>query len=82
MKSGKFTVDQVENGIAIMLCRDDETERNELPITIFPFNVYERDIIEVSADGNRLKFEKLEDETQQAKQKADVLLEKLRKKNT
>ncbi|MGF2617720.1 DUF3006 domain-containing protein [Rossellomorea vietnamensis] len=81
MNSGKYTVDQIENGIALLLWREEEEVRKELPVSMFPFKVKEGDIIKVINSGGELKFTQLKEETEAARKKADDLLNKLINKN-
>jgi hypothetical protein len=81
VKLGKYTIDQIENNQALLLWREDEEVRYTKPVTVFPFKVQEGDIINVKKTGNELKFSLLEEETNEAKKKAEDLLEKIRNKN-
>lgn len=81
MNSGKYTIDQIENGIATLLWKEDERERNEFPVAMFPFKVQEGDIVEVSLEGNEVKINQRKEETTEAKRRAEALLNKLIDKN-
>ncbi|MDT8858832.1 DUF3006 domain-containing protein [Alkalihalobacillus sp. MEB130] len=77
-----YTVDSVEDGIAHLLLREDESvslyvKQEQLP------GVSEGDLIEadVNKEGIVASFRKLEQETKQARAKARELLQKLREKN-
>ncbi|MBU8907628.1 DUF3006 domain-containing protein [Desertibacillus haloalkaliphilus] len=80
----KYTVDLIEAEIATLLLRSDETVVKEVPTHQLPPNLKEGDIIEISfaADGTTvLQAAILENDTKQAKQKADALLQKILAKN-
>jgi hypothetical protein len=81
VKLGKYTVDQIENDKALLLWREDESVSYVKPVTLFPFEVNEGDIINVTKDGNDLKFSLLKEETDKARKKAEELLNKLINKN-
>jgi hypothetical protein len=81
VKLGKYTIDQIENNQVLLLWREDESVSYVKPVTIFPFEVNEGDIINVTKDGNDLKFSLLKEETDKARKKAEELLNKLINKN-
>jgi hypothetical protein len=81
VKLGKYTVDQIENDQALLLWREDESVSYVNPVTVFPFEVNEGDIIKVTKDGNDLEFSLLKEETQEARQSAEDLLKKIINKN-
>ncbi|MFC0469985.1 DUF3006 family protein [Halalkalibacter kiskunsagensis] len=77
-----YTVDGVEDGIARLLLREDESIIKHVQSKQLP-RVNEGDIIEavISDEGEVARFTKLEEQTKNAKAQAKELLEKIRKKN-
>ena len=78
-----YTVDRIIEGIAILLLRENETVEKEVPINKLPKEVKEGDLLdlEFKNDGVILQVTVLENETEQAKKKADALLQKILAKN-
>ncbi|MCL7747999.1 DUF3006 domain-containing protein [Halalkalibacter alkaliphilus] len=76
-----YTVDSVEDGIAHLLLRENESisihvEAEQLP------GIKEGDIIEAKVTGRKVtSFKKLEKQTNNAKAYARELMQKLMKKN-
>jgi hypothetical protein len=81
VKLGKYTIDQIENDKALLLWREDESVSYVKPVTLFPFEVNEGDIIKVTEDGSDLEFSLLKEETKEARKKAEDLLKKIINKN-
>jgi hypothetical protein len=81
VKLGKYTIDQIENNQALLLWREDEEVRYVRPVTLFPFEVKEGDIINVTENGSNLEISLLSNETEEAKKKAEMLLNKIINKN-
>lgn len=79
----KYTVDRIEDGIAVLLLREDEAIERNVPASHLPLNVKEGDIVKASikADGNIDEIQILKDETSTALNKAESLLKKLKNKN-
>ncbi|WML48409.1 DUF3006 domain-containing protein [Neobacillus sp. PS3-34] len=80
MKSNKFTVDRFEEEKAVLLQRDDETIEKIVAKKLLGTSVSEGDILLItfSDNGNVEKSELLKEETEQAREQANKLLEKLK----
>lgn len=76
MKVGSFKVslDRLEEGTAVVLVRDDESVKINIPLFLLPEDSKEGDILEVIIDRDI-------QETENAKERASSLLEKLKSKN-
>nr|WP_035425975.1 DUF3006 domain-containing protein [Halalkalibacterium ligniniphilum] len=84
MSVAKYTLDRIVDGqVAVFLLRDDESIQKDIPIEQLPSNVKEGDILEIqfNVDGSIKKANVLKKETDAAIDKANSLLEKLKKKN-
>lgn len=69
----KTTLDRIENTIAVLLVRPEETTKISIPLSLLPEGTKEGDIlnIEITKDIQ---------ETEQAKERVSSLLEKLKNK--
>jgi len=74
MKSFKITLDRIEENIAVLLVRDEEKIKINIPLCLLPLESREGDILDVTISRN-IK------ETETAKERVSNLLEKLQKKN-
>ena len=74
MKSFKVTLDRIEENIAVLLVRDEESVRINIPLCLLPPESREGDILEIAITRNV-------QETEDAKERVSSLLEKLKKKN-
>jgi hypothetical protein len=74
MKSFKVTLDRIEEGTAVLLVRDDEKIRINIPFTLLPEGSKEGDILDIT-------ITKDVKETEDTKERVSSLLEKLQKKN-
>ena len=74
MKSFKVTLDRIEEGIAVLLVRDDETIKINIPLTLLPSGSKEGDILDIAITRDV-------QETETAKERVSSLLEKLKSKN-
>lgn len=74
MGSFKVTLDRIEEDIAVLLVRDEELVRINIPLFLLPAESREGDILDITI----LKDLK---ETEDAKERVSSLLEKLKKKN-
>lgn len=74
MESFKVTLDRIEEGTAVLLVRDEESVRINIPLFLLP---------EGSKEGNILDITIARDvkETEDAKERVSSLLEKLKNKN-
>jgi hypothetical protein len=74
MKSFKVTLDRIEEGIEVLLVRDEEIVKVNIPLTLLPVGSREGDILDITIVRD-VK------ETEAAKERVSSLLEKLKKKN-
>ena len=70
----KATVDRIEEGIAVLIDRDDDTRRISIPVTLLPPDCREGEVI-------TLTLERDEESTAAAKARVSGLVEKLRKRS-
>ncbi|MEK4029283.1 hypothetical protein MKZ02_12180 [Pseudobacillus sp. FSL P4-0506] len=62
MRTGKYTIDSIEKGVAKLLYREDESIEELITIETFSFDVKEGDLISIEEENGKLKLECLEDE--------------------
>ena len=74
MGNFKFTLDRIEGSTAVLLLRDDESVKINIPLFLLPPESKEEDILNIS-------IEKDVHETEAAKERVSSLLEKLKHKN-
>lgn len=74
MENFKVTLDRIEGGIAVLLVRDEETIKIKIPLFLLPAESREGDILDITIDIDA-------QETEDAKERASSLLEKLKNKN-
>lgn len=74
MESFKVTLDRIEEGTAVLLIRDDETVKINIPLFLLPAESKEGDILDIT-------ITKDVQETADAKKRVSSLLEKLKSKN-
>ena len=74
MTNLKVTLDRIEEGIAVLLVRDEEKVKINIPLTLLPSGSKEGDILDITIDRDM-------QETEAAKERVSTLLEKLKKKN-
>ena len=74
MKNFKVTLDRIEENIAVLLVRDEEKIKINIPLCLLPPESREGDILDVTISRN-IK------ETEDAKERVSNLIEKLRNKN-
>ncbi len=70
----KATLDRVENGIAVLLVRDEEVIKFYIPLSLLPAECKEGDVLGISVVKDV-------QETEDAKERVSGLLEKLKNKN-
>jgi Protein of unknown function (DUF3006) len=75
MESFKVTVDRIEGSIAVLLLRDEEANKINIPLFLLPLGSREGDILDVTISRN-IK------ETEDARERVSNLLEELKNKNT
>lgn len=74
METFKVTLDRIEDCTAVLLLRDDESIKIDVPLFLLPRESKEGDILNVS-------IERDVQETEAAKERVSALLEKLKNKN-
>lgn len=74
MTNLKVTLDRIEEGIVVLLVRDEEKVKINIPLTLLPSGSKEGDILDITIDRDM-------QETEAAKERVSTLLEKLKKKN-
>ncbi|MGE5457619.1 MAG: DUF3006 domain-containing protein [Methanococcaceae archaeon] len=74
MENFKVTLDRIEEGTAVLLIRDKETIKINIPLFLLPSESREGDILDITIDIDA-------QETEDAKERVSNLLEKLKKKN-
>ena len=74
MKSFKVTLDRIEEGIAVLLVRDEEKIKINVPLTLLPVGSKEGDILDIAITRDVQG-------TEAAKERVTSLLEKLKSKN-
>ncbi|AGF98391.1 hypothetical protein MmTuc01_3134 [Methanosarcina mazei Tuc01] len=74
METFKVTLDRIEGCTAVLLLRDDESIKIDVPLFLLPQESKEGDILNIS-------IERDVQETEAAKERVSALLEKLKNKN-
>ena len=74
MTNLKVTIDRIEEGIAVLLVRDEEKIKINVPFTLLPVGSKEGDILDIVITRDV-------QETEAAKERVSSLLEKLKNKN-
>jgi hypothetical protein len=74
MKCIKATLDRIEEDIAVLLVRDEEKIKINIPLFLLPAGSKEGDILDITITKNI-------QETETAKERVSNLLEKLKNKN-
>ncbi len=74
MENFKVTLDRIEEGIAVLLVRDKETIKINIPLFLLPAESREGDILDITIARDV-------QETEDAKERVSNLLEKLKNKN-
>jgi Protein of unknown function (DUF3006) len=74
VSSFKVTLDRIEGSTAVLLVRDEEKIKINTPLFLLPAGSREGDILDINISRN-IK------ETEDAKERASSLLEKLKKKD-
>lgn len=74
MESFKVTLDRIEGSTAVLLLRDNESIKIDLPLFLLPLESKEGDILNISIDRDV-------QETETSKERVSALLEKLKNKN-
>jgi hypothetical protein len=74
MNCFKVTLDRIEEGTAVLLVRNEESVRINIPLFLLPAESKEGDILDIT-------IAKDVKETEDAKERVSSLLEKLKNKN-
>ena len=74
MGNFKVTLDRIEKGIAVLLVRDEEVVKINVPLFLLPVGSKEGDILDIAITRDV-------QETEATKERVSSLLEKLRNKN-
>ncbi len=74
MESFKVTLDRIEDSIAVLYLRDEESIKIDIPLYLLPPESREGDILNISIVRDV-------QETEAAKERVSALLEKLKNKN-
>jgi hypothetical protein len=74
MNSFKVTLDRIEENIAVLLVRDEEKIKINIPIFLLPEGTREGEILDITISRTKK-------ETEEAKKRVSTLLEKLQNKN-
>ncbi len=74
MERFKVTIDRIEENIAVLLVRDEEKIKINIPLILLPSGSKEGDILDVAITRDL-------QETEAAKKRVSALLEKLKNKN-
>lgn len=75
MESFKVTLDRIEEGIAVLLVRDEEKTNINIPLILLPSGSKEDDILDITITRD------VQEETEAVKERVSALLEKLKNKN-
>jgi hypothetical protein len=74
MRNFKVTLDRIEEGTAVLLVRDEEIIKINIPLFLLPTDSKEGDILDIAIDRDVQA-------TKDAKERVAGLLEKLKSKN-
>ena len=74
MGNFKVTLDRIEENIAVLLVRDEEAIKINIPLSLLPVGSKEGDILDIAITRDV-------QETEVTKERVSSLLEKLRNKN-
>ena len=80
MRQGKYIIDSVENGLVKLLYSEDETIEEVVSIDEFNHPIKQGDVINIKIENEKFISKPLESETEQRREKAKQLLERLKKK--
>ncbi|MBM7551682.1 DUF3006 domain-containing protein [Thalassobacillus pellis] len=76
----KYTIDRFEGELAVLLEKGNESIQKDVPKRYFPDDISEGDLVEEQQDGS-FRYSVLKEETFEARNKAEALLEKLKNKH-
>lgn len=74
MNSFKVTLDRIEENIAVLLVRDEEKIKINIPLFLLPEGTKEGEILDITITRNKK-------ETEETRKRVSALLEKLQNKN-
>lgn len=74
MNSFKVTLDRIEENTAVLILRDDETIKINIPFFLLPEGTREGEILDITITINK-------NETEEARERVSALIEKLKKKH-
>lgn len=77
----KYTVDRIEKDIVVLLQKGDESIQKDVPVSLFPSEIKDGDIVEEIIENEKVIYHILHEETQEQRKKAEALLEKLKNRN-
>jgi hypothetical protein len=78
VKSGKYVIESIENGLVKLLLSDNEMMEEVVKQEEFLHPVKTGDIVQIKIQDGKLLSTPLPDETQQRREQAKALLEKLK----
>ena len=80
----QYTVDEInDKKIAVLLDREDETQKLDIPLKEIPIKVKEGDILNLEFKGNKIIFAEVDIQaTKKAREEVEKLLEELKKKGS
>ena len=80
----QYTVDEInDKRIAVLLDREDETKKLDIPLKDIPIKVKEGDIVNIELKDNKIIFAEVDAEaTKAAREEVQKLLDELRNKGS
>jgi hypothetical protein len=75
-----YTVDRIEGNVVVLLKKGNESISKNIPISQFPHDIKDGDIVMETREGEKTSYKILVDETNVQRKKANELLEKLKNK--
>ena len=80
----QYTVDEInDKKIAVLLDREKETKKIDIPLKDIPVKVKEGDIVNIEFEGNKITFAEVDLEaTKKAREEVQKILDDLEKKGS
>ena len=80
----QYTVDEIiDNKFAVLLDREDETKKLDIPLNDISVKVKEGDIVNLVFEGSKIIFAEVDKEaTEKARQEVQKILDELKEKGT
>ena len=80
----KYTVDEIiDKKFAVLLDREDETKKLDIPLKDIPIKVKEGDIVDIELKYNKIIFAEIDIEaTKKAKEEVQAILDDLKSKGS